>query len=240
MNSRKLVILLSIIGIITVIIYFFATHDSNLWMNLVASASVFLVGLALIYLIVERRINEEKRARQRPVEHSVLEGILTHAIAIVRVIGIYAARNDLEVMTPLENNEEINKKTESFAKKVIGEGLQLPQSSLHKESAIRFTRLLDDLLEKLFSLQGRYPFVIEEYPDVATILSNLEARQASIKSAFYWAFLDTRTNASVHKQLIEKRLVEIIKICDELAETTSGRLERVTKNRNFKQNETPQ
>ena len=58
-----MVILLSAIGVVIVIIYFFATYDYDLWMNIIASASVFLVGLALIYLIVERRINEEKRAR---------------------------------------------------------------------------------------------------------------------------------------------------------------------------------
>lgn len=226
-KSRALVILLAVLSVIAVIIYYLVTQDSSLWMNIVASASVFLVGLALIYLIVEQRINEERRARQRPVEHSVLEGILSHAIAIVRVIGIYAAQDDLEVATPLENNEEIIKKTESFAKKVIGQGLQLPQSSFQKESAVTFSRLLDDLLEKLFLLQGRYPFVIEEYPDIATILSNLESRQSSIKSAFYWAFLDTKTNASEHEQLVESRLVEVIKICDELAETTSKYLELI-------------
>ncbi len=231
MNSKKLVILLATVGIVAVIIYYFATHDSNLWMNIVASASVFLVGLALIYLIVERRINEEKRARKRPVEHLVLEGVLAHAIAIVRMIGIYATQDDLEVK-PLENNKEMTEKTESFAKKVIREGLQLPQSSFQKEAAIKFNRLLDDVLENLFSLQGRYPFVIEEYPDVATILSSLEAKQSSIKSAFYWAFLDTRTNASECKQQVEKTLVDVIKICNELAEMTSRCMEQIADSRN--------
>ena len=230
MNSHKLVISLAIVGILLVIIYYFATQDSNLWVNIIASASVFLVGLVPIYLILEQRIKEEKRARQRPVEHSVLEGVLAYASAIVRVIGIYAGQDDLEVTTPIENNEEITKKTESFAKKVIERGIQLPQSSFQKESAIRFTKLLDDLLERLFSLQGRYPFVIEEHPDVATILSNLEARQSSIKSAFYWAFLDTKTNASEYKQLVENKLVDVIKICDELAETTSRCLECIPAN----------
>ena len=223
--------MLATVGIVAVIICYFATHDSNLWMSIVASASVFLVGLALIYLIVEKRINEEKRARKRPVEHLVLEGVLAHAIAIVQIIGKYAAQDDLEVR-PLENNKEITKKTEAFAKKVIREGLRLPQSSFQKEAAFKFIRLLDDLLQALFSLQGRYPFIIEEYPDIATILISLEAKQSSVKSAFYWAFLDTRTDASECKQQVEKTLVDVIKICNELAEMTSRYMERIADSRN--------
>jgi len=185
------------------------------------------VGLILIYLIVESRIKEEKRKRQRPVEHSVLNGVLAYGIAVVRIIGIYSGKDDLEVTKKSENNEEAIKKTESFAKTAIKEGLQLPQSSLQKDSAVKFTRLLDDMLRSLFSLQGRYPFVFEEYSEVATLLSNLEARQSSIKSAFYWAFLDTKTNAEEQRRSVEEKLVEVIKICDELAETTSRCLERI-------------
>lgn len=224
--------MLATVGIVAVIIYYFAIHDSNLWMNIVASASVFLVGLALIYLIVERRINEERRARKRPVERLVLEGVLAYALAIVRIIGIYATQDDLEIR-PSENNEEMIEKTEAFAKKVIREGLQLPPSSFQKEAANEFKSLLDVLLERLFSLQGRYPFVIEEYPDIATILSSLEVKQSLLNAAaFYWAFLDTRTNASEYKQQVEMTLVDVIKICNELAEMTSRYIERIADSRN--------
>lgn len=221
MNSKWLVILLAAIGIFIIVIYYFITEDSNLRTNIIASASIFLIGLIPIYLIVESRIKEERRRRQRPVEYSVLNGVLAYGAAIVRIIGMYAGKDELEVVSPNEDNNEAVKKTESFAKSVINEGLQLPQSSFQKDSAIRFSKLLDDMLGNLFSIQGRYPFVIQEYPDIATVLSHLEARQSSIKSAFYWVFLDTKANASEQKQPVEKALTDIIKICDELAETTS-------------------
>ena len=225
-----MVTLLAIVGSGVAIIWYFATHDSNLWTSIIASASVFLIGLVLIYLLIEKRINEEKRARKRPVEHLVLEGVLAHAISIVRIIGRYATQDDLEVRR-LENNKELIKKTEAFAKKVIREGLRLPKYSFQKEAAIKFIRLLDDLLQGLFSLQGRYPFVIEEYPDIATILASLEAKQSSVKSAFYWAFFDTKTNATECEQQVEKTLLDVIKICDELAEMTSKYMERITDSR---------
>jgi hypothetical protein len=226
MSSRNWVILLASVGIIAVILYYLTTHDSNLWTNIVATVSGFLVGLIPIYLIVERRINEEKRARLKPVEYTVMKDISSHAIAVVRLIGIYIDQDNLGV-EPLENNKEITERTESFAKKVIKEGLQIPQSGFRKESAVDFSKQLDRIIDGLFSLQIRYPYVIEEYPDVARILSDLGVKQSSVGSAFYWVFFGKRSGASEHKQLAEKALVDIIKVCDELAEATSKHLEHI-------------
>ena len=68
MSSRNLVIALSIIGILIAATYYIYTKESSFWPSIITSVSTFLVGLALIYLVVERRINEEKRAKLNPVE----------------------------------------------------------------------------------------------------------------------------------------------------------------------------
>jgi len=233
-----LVILLAIVGIILVVTYYLITREFNLWTGIVATMFGFLVGLVPVYLIVERRINEEKKARLKLVEYTVMEGISSHAIAVVLLIGRYTGQDGLEVKVQ-GNDEEITKNTEYFAKNAIREGLQIPQSGFRKESAVEFSKQLDGIIDGLFSLQIRYPFVIEEYPDVARILSDIGVKQSSIKSAFYWAFLDKKSSASEHKQLVEKALVEIIKVCDELAEATSEHLEHIARKDNKKRGKSP-
>ncbi|MDD5509671.1 MAG: hypothetical protein PHI12_02490 [Dehalococcoidales bacterium] len=179
----------------------------------------------------------EKEARLRPVEDTVLDSISVHAQSVVRVIGIYAEQNDLKIETPDEDTGEATKKTEAFAKRVIRDGLMLPSASLNVNSARTLSIKLDDILKGLFSLQSRYSFVIEEHPDIATLLSKLGASQTSVRSAFYWTFLDIQMNDDMKKQLLERKLTDTIKICDEIAETTSSHLERIRSTKKGLENE---
>jgi hypothetical protein len=210
------------------IIYYLVTRDSSLSTSIVASVSILLVGLAIVYLIVENRIKQERRARLRQVENSVLEEVSTRSIALVRVIGIYAAHPELDVKL-LEDNKEMVKKTDAFAKSVLKEGLQLPQSSLNRDSAVRFIQTLDDLLKQLYSVQVNNTFVFHEYPDVANVLSSLRNKESKVKSAFYWAFLDKQTAANNFQQQLEEKLTEFITVCDELGEITSRHYETTLK-----------
>jgi len=227
LSSWTLVTILSTAGVVTGIVYFLTTRNSDLWVNIIASVSVFLGGLFLIYMVVDRRIKAEKEARLRPVEYLVLKGVSVHAQAVVRIIGIYAQQDDLKVKTPNEDNEGATQKTEAFAKRVIQDGLNLPPTSLNVDSARTLSETLDDILKDLFSLQGRYSFVIEEHPYIATLLIKLGARQTSIKSALYWTSGDMQMNTDMKKQLVERKLTDTIKICDELAKTTSSYLEHI-------------
>lgn len=109
MTSRRIVFVFAIGGIILLIVYYFATGDTNLWPSLVATVFGLCVGLTLVYQIVERKISEERRARLKAVEDVALEGVLSYSNAVVRRIGMFAGVRDLEPQLD-ENASELAEK----------------------------------------------------------------------------------------------------------------------------------
>ena len=226
MTSFRIVVILSFLGLILIALYYFFTRDSGLWTSLVATFFGLCASLLLVYQIVEKKIQEEQRARMKPVEQIVLNGVLAYSIAVVRRIGMLAGVGDLEPQLN-ESDLDLVKKAESFAKTAINEGLSLSHVHLQRQEVHDFLKETDDMLNSLFSLQRDYLFVFQEYPEIAKTLVDLRVACDSLKSAFYWWSQGSGTGSEQNQRLIEQRLTKFVETCDEVAESASRSLDRL-------------
>lgn len=236
LTALQLVALFSGTPVAATAIYAAAAGDPGLASNLVAEALGIGVSLVLGYLVIDRRLEEERRARRRPVERLALELTLAYAIGIVRRIGMFAGEPEMSPAADEPPDHGVQE-MEAFAKRVAAQGFDLSEVEL--AAATMLVSQLESIAGRLFTVQRDYPFVFDEYHDVALPLLRLRLALVSLKDALVWAQpapfagpVPEFVNLTLHgddprKRRIEVRLGRFVSICDLLAEATSEHVRRL-------------
>lgn len=224
LSRFHLVLLITAVSIVGVIAYAFGVSGERkgLLSNLAAEGFGVGVGLLIAYLVIERKLREERRARFKAVEHDVLDGVLAHTIAAVRQIGMFLGISNLAPRVD-EQEPDMVAMAEQFAKKVVADGVSLPPRAV---LVIReFYVQADNVLNAVFELQNSYPFVFEEYPEIGKRLIDLRVRRDAPKASLYWYVPEIPAVNDERKVVVEQRLRSLVATCDELAEILLRRLE---------------
>ncbi len=176
-NFKWLVGCCTALGILAPVAHWAISPDSGLWSNLVAEFFGLGASVGLVYLVIDRKLEEERRARRKPVENKVLKRVFQGCYLIITLTWASSSSPspDTRGFPPAQQEDPATSLAlaDRFSKGITTEGIRLADTGNPVMNRLLYTLIAQEL-DRLLRLQQNYPFVFEAYQNIVNAMMALE------------------------------------------------------------------